>query len=327
MAVLLPADDAGVSAAADMIREGKLVAFPTETVYGLGTNARDAVAVAALFESKGRPRFDPVIVHVASREAVDALCGFVPPLARRLMEDLWPGPLTLVLPKSEAVPDIVTAGGEWVGVRMPDHPVALELIRRASVPVAAPSANRFGMLSPTEPSHVLQQVGERIDAVLDGGKTPVGVESTVVRVVGECLELLRPGGVPVETLRRYAPVGPPEEGGGKLLSPGMTKKHYAPSVPLILVDAADDISSPSPNAGLLAFRAVPAGGGFARVEVLSPRGSLREAAANLFSCLHRLQSSGVSVIYAEKVPEKGVGLAVMDRLRRASATVPSAGGG
>jgi L-threonylcarbamoyladenylate synthase len=307
--------------AARIIREGGLVAFATETVYGLGGNALDPSAVARIFEAKQRPHFDPLIVHLAEPAEIDRVCTRTGDNALRLIDAFWPGPLTLVLPKHDIVPDLVTSGLSSVGVRVPDHTLARELIRLAGVPVAAPSANLFGKVSPTTAQHVLDQLGDRIDCVLDGGPCRVGIESTVLSLDDESRPLLlRPGGVALEDLEDV--IGPVEVAAAgrddtPQAAPGMLTQHYAPSTPVVLVDDWSDVK-PAASAAL-AFRRVPEASLFAAIEVLSPGGSLREAAANLFAALRRLDASGARTIYAERVPETGLGRAINDRLRRAAA--------
>ncbi|MCX7844076.1 MAG: L-threonylcarbamoyladenylate synthase [Candidatus Bipolaricaulota bacterium] len=319
MAEVLGTDRAGIARAAALLRAGGLVAFPTETVYGLGAPALWAEAVAKVFAAKGRPRFDPVIVHVADPGEAERLWREVPALARALMERFWPGPLTLVLPKRDIVPDIVTAGLPTVAVRMPAHPVALALIREAGVPIAAPSANRFGRLSPTHHEAVLEQLGEAIDAVIAGGPTPVGIESTVISLAESPPRLLRPGGTPIEALRELLPdlrLDPPR---GPSASPGTLPQHYRPATPLFLWEPGPPEGGEAlerHRCGFLAFR--KPWEGFAQVEVLSERGDLVEAAARFFALLRRLDRAGLAAIVAEPVPEVGLGLAIMDRLRRAS---------
>lgn len=319
MAEVLFPDNGGIFAAAEILKRGGLVAFPTETVYGLGADAFNARAVAKIFAVKGRPQFDPIIVHVADPAEAERLWLEIPPLAQKLMEKFWPGPLTLVLPKREIVPDIVTAGLPTVAVRMPSHPVALSLIRAAGRPVAAPSANRFGRLSPTHHEAVLEQLGEAIDAVIAGGPTMVGIESTVVSLAEDPPRVLRPGGTPIEALQEHIPnlrVEPPQ---GPSASPGTLPRHYRPSTPLFLLEAGRP-SGGEPidrsRCGFLAFQ--KDWEGFAQVRVLSKNGDLVEAAANFFAFLRELDRAGLSAIVAEPVPEKGLGLAIMDRLRRAS---------
>ncbi len=312
-----------ISEAASLTKRGGVVAFPTETVYGLGADAFNPPAVAKVFKLKNRPRFDPLIVHISDPSQVESLC--LPPgkEARALMEHFWPGPLTLVLPKRPEVPDIVTSGLKSVAVRLPSHPVARALIQEAQCPIAAPSANPFGYLSPTTAQHVEAQLGDRIDIILDGGPCQVGVESTIVAFgEGEVL-VLRPGGIPVEEIERVvgkvkiATAAPKQP-----QSPGQLPRHYSPRTTLkILTNGETGYYSAEEGtglkAGLLAFRG-PVEGNFAMVRVLSPSGDLEEAAANLFTALHQLDSAGLDIILAEAVPEQGIGRAIMDRLRRAS---------
>ncbi|MHA1730797.1 MAG: L-threonylcarbamoyladenylate synthase [Promethearchaeota archaeon] len=320
---VLDTSPASIGLAAEAIRSGGLVAFPTETVYGLGANAFDPVACAGIFEAKQRPKFDPLIVHVASVEQAEELAGPLNPQARKLAGAFWPGPLTLVLPKTPAVPGIVTAGLPTVAVRFPSHPVARELISRAGVPIAAPSANKFGGLSPTTARHVVEELGERVEFVLDGGRCPVGVESTIVKV-GDPPVLLRPGGLPLEDLERCigrvavstGPTPVPE-------APGQLSRHYSPRTPLELARrcagrCAGPKVPPGVRVGYLAFRDPPSDVEAEVVEVLSPGGDLREAAANLFAALHRLDAAGVDLIVAERVPDEGLGRAIMNRLTRAA---------
>lgn len=304
--------------AAALLREGGVVAFPTETVYGLGANALDARAVAQVFQIKQRPRFDPLIVHVCSMDQARHMAAEWPEAAVDLARRFWPGPLTLVLPKSGDVPDIVTSGLPTVAVRMPDHPLALALIAEAGVPVAAPSANTFGHISPTTADHVRKHLGEVIDMVLDGGPCRVGLESTIVSLVGGEPALLRAGGAPVEELERV--LGPIRRSGsnpGRPMSPGQLPRHYAPRTPLVLCDDGTEPPA-SARTGLLTLRPPRGAGRFAAVEVLSADGDLAEAAANLFAALHRLDGAKLDAIVAFRVPEAGLGLAINDRLRRAA---------
>jgi len=234
-----------IDRAAEVLRRGGLVAFPTETVYGLGADATNAEAVARLFAAKDRPRFDPVIVHLAAPEDLEPLVTAIPPVARTLIERFWPGPLTLVLPKTESVPDIVTAGRPTVAVRMPDHALALSLIAAAGRPIAAPSANRFGRLSPTRAEHVAEQLGDRVELILDDGPCQVGIESTVLDLAGPGPRLLRPGATTLEALNEI--IGPVDVHPGTaqdepLASPGMLPRHYAPRTPLELVDDVESWS-------------------------------------------------------------------------------------
>ncbi len=309
--------------AASLIKAGRLVAFPTETVYGLGCNAMNADAAAKIFEAKQRPQFDPLIVHIADRDQLDSVVGSLPTQAQQLMDAFWPGPLTLVLSKRTAVPDLVTAGLNTVAVRMPNHPVAQALIREAGTPIAAPSANPFGYVSPTTARHVADGLGNQVDLILDGGPCAVGVESTIVSLVGVEPELLRPGSITLEQLtavigplRRSSPVN------DKPVAPGQLARHYATQTPVTILPSAGDRPALTQNerAGLLSLsQADTRDSRFAAVEMLSASGDLREAAQNLFAALRRLDALGLDRIYAEPCKEEGLGLAIMDRLRRCAA--------
>lgn len=334
---VLPGEDpAAVAEAAALLRAGELVAFPTETVYGLGANALDAAAVARVFAAKDRPSFDPLIVHLA--DAAEVADHAVPadaadPRVGLLADRFWPGPLTLVLRRRDHVPGIVTAGLPTVGLRVPDHPVARALIRAAGVPVAAPSANRFGRVSPTRASHVVRGLGPRVRLVLDGGPCRVGVESTVVLLAEGRAALLRPGGVPAEAIEAViGPLATPATGraGTAALAPGSAGTHYAPGARVEIVDPFDPadrprlVAKPGERLGLLAASAAgaaaarAAGGPFATVVVLAPDGDPVVVAARLFEALHELDAAGLDRIAAQPVPAVGLGRAVMDRLRRAA---------
>lgn len=309
-----------LAAAIEAIQEGQLVGMPTETVYGLAADATNDHAVASIFEAKGRPRFDPLIVHVADAEQAWTV-GRPSAQARKLASAFWPGPLTLILPRSEIVPDLVTSGMDTVGVRCPDHPLARALIAGSARPLAAPSANLFGRVSPTTAEHVEEQLGDKVALVLDGGPCRVGVESTVLRVADEPL-ILRPGGVSREQL---------EECLGETISvaghseradhlpreaPGMLASHYAPSVPVVLL-GDDDVWPTESHVGRLSLTGIePPGEG--PTEILSASGDLAEAATRLFAALRALDRSGVEKIAAKLVPDRGLGLAINDRLRRAA---------
>lgn len=311
-ATLLTTD---VQVAAAALREGQLVAFPTETVYGLGANALDDRAVARVFEAKGRPRFNPLIVHVKDAEAGFRL-GIFNPVARRLAEAFWPGPLTLVVSRRLQCPVslLASAGLASLAIRVPAHPIARRLLEEADIPVVAPSANRSGAVSPTTAEHVLNSLGGRIDLVLDGGSCPVGVESTVVSCVADEPQLLRPGGL--ERQRIEALLGGPLKTGKKAArpqSPGQLESHYAPAAALRL-----DAREARDGEALLAFGPdIPAHSG--PVRNLSPTGNLGEAAANLFRLLHELDATGVATIAVMPIPPHGLGEAINDRLRRAAA--------
>jgi L-threonylcarbamoyladenylate synthase len=275
--------------------------------------------VARIFEAKRRPYFDPLIVHVGCVKKIEKVVSEVPAGARRLIDRFWPGPLTVVLPKKTAVPDLVTAGLPSVAVRMPDHPLALSLIEAAGLPIAAPSANPFGYLSPTTAEHVREQLGEEVDLILDGGPCRIGVESTILSFLEEPPRLLRPGGLPLEEIEAIlgpVEIGPLKENAPS--SPGRLPQHYAPKTPILVGEWEKSIKRyEDKKIGLLAFRERDASFPFQSVERLTAKGDLREAAANLFSALRRLDAAGVDIILAEPVPEEGLGRAIMDRLRRA----------
>lgn len=314
-----------VTAAAQKLRNGGLVAFPTETVYGLGADATNPTSVAGIFESKGRPTFDPLIVHVPHIRSAIRLAADFPATARILAEAFWPGPLTLVLPKRDLIPDLVTAGLPGVGIRIPQHEIALDLLREAGCPVAAPSANPFGGISPTTAQHVLDGLGGRIDAVLDGGPCNVGVESTVLSLMSATPTLLRPGGLPLEEIERL--IGPvaratsdselPDEAQP---APGMLSRHYAPTTRLVTIPVDEAaVSKAGQKCGLLTWGTQTAEKeGFQVVEYLGETDDMRTCAANLFAAMRSLDSQNLDVIIAHSFPDTGLGLALNDRLRRAA---------
>ncbi|MBI4451451.1 threonylcarbamoyl-AMP synthase [Candidatus Woesearchaeota archaeon] len=316
-----------IEAAAQLIREGRLVAFPTETVYGLGANAFDAKAVRKVFRAKRRPADDPLIVHVASVEMLEHVVARLSKRAKTLMRKFWPGPLTIILPKGSRIPKTVTAGLPNVAVRMPAHPVALALIEKAGVPIAAPSANLFGMPSPTTAHHVLHDLHGRIPLILDAGQTKMGIESTVLSLIGKPT-VLRPGGVPFERLRKSIPNVRMHGfvGGTHSLAPGMLARHYVPRTRLVLV-LPPNASAKIDNL-LHAFRHKRVGilcltqhaHQYHRSDIIVKRlgRSAREAAHNLFAALRLLDSKGLDVIIAEGPSQAGLGLAVMNRLRKAA---------
>ncbi|HPT83512.1 MAG TPA: L-threonylcarbamoyladenylate synthase [Limnochordia bacterium] len=316
--------------AAELLSQGEIVAFPTETVYGLGANALDPLAVAKIFQAKGRPQDNPLIVHCTGVEQVEGLVREIPPQALLLMDRFWPGPLTLVLKKGEIIPEVVTAGLDTVAVRVPDHPVALALLQAVSFPLAAPSANLSGRPSPTRAEHVLQDLQGRIPAVLDGGETGWGVESTVLDCTEYPFRLLRPGGVTLEELRELVPVsfGAAEPGEEPPRSPGMKYAHYAPQAEVFLVSgptAADKIQELSESflakgqkVGVLTWderaRLYPG----LTVLSMGPEGDLPGLASRLYHLLRRADELGLEVLFAEGVPEERLGLAIMNRLRKAA---------
>ena len=313
-------DSQSIHRAAEIIRQGGVVAFPTETVYGLGANAFNPMAVARIFEIKNRPFFDPLIVHIADRSQVSSLVTDIFPSAEKLMNRFWPGPLTIVLFKTEEVPDIVTAGLPTVGVRMPRHPIALRLIEEAGCPIAAPSANPFGYVSPTTAGHVREQLGSQVDFILDGGPCEVGLESTILSLTEKIPRLLRPGGLPLEEIESI--VGTVEIGSAEediSFSPGRLPRHYAPRTPIVLNGWKESLDAyQNKKVGLLTIGRVDVSFPFRHIEVLSQRGDLREVAANLFAAIRRLDSLDLDLILSESVPEVGLGRAITDRLRRAS---------
>jgi len=307
------ATEGAVAQAARLLREGRLVAFPTETVYGLGANALDEAAVASVFAAKGRPKFNPLIVHVRGRSDAEAHVSFNPP-AQKLADAFWPGALTLVLPRRESSPLslLASAGLDTVAVRSPNHPVARALLTVAGIPIAAPSANRAGSVSPTMAEHVARDLSGRIDMILDAGPCPMGIESTVIGFdVGQPV-LLRPGAITREAIEDIAgrlaiPVK------GDVQAPGMLASHYAPRARLRL-----DVHETRAGEALLAFGPdVPSSSDL--ICNLSPRGNLAEAAANLFAMLRQLDQSGAATIAVMRVPDQGLGEAINDRLRRAAA--------
>jgi len=315
---ILLATDENIRKGAEILKKGGLVAFPTETVYGLGANVFLPQAVARIFEVKGRPHFDPLIVHISHPEMVFRLFREIPLLAEVLMKKFWPGPLTLVLPKKEEVPDIATAGLPTVAVRMPDNSVALKLIEWADTPVAAPSANRFGHLSPTQAEEVAFDLGEGVDLILDGGKTKIGVESTVIMVEGERVFLLRPGGLSVEEIEKWVgkiETPPPSD---KILSPGTLKKHYAPQIPLYLFEGEIEELLSCELSGVVIVSPFPIVDSRGEIKVLSENRDMKEVASNLFTVLRQLEKGPFRAIISLTVEEKGLGKAIMDRLKRAS---------
>jgi L-threonylcarbamoyladenylate synthase len=304
-----------IQAAADLIRGGRLVAFPTETVYGLGANALDPAAVARIYEAKGRPAVSPLIVHVDSIEMARELVAEWPAAAETLARRYWPGPLTLVLAKQPCVPDIVTAGLGTVGIRVPAHPVALALIRAAGVPIAAPSANRFSGLSPTTAGHVRDSLGGAVDLILDGGPTDVGIESTVLSLAGRRPVLLRPGMVSQAEIEDL--VGPVEVaaggGPGPHASPGMHRKHYSPATRLHLVEGG---AVPGQGRGAYLGVCSEPAGPVARLVRMPPDATAYAAA--LYETLHRLDREGLDWIAVERPPEGPEWAAILDRLERAA---------
>lgn len=331
--------DEDIRLAGELLRQGEVVAFPTETVYGLGADALNGDAVEKIFWAKGRPSDNPLIVHIAERDALTRLVREIPPSAYPLMDAFWPGPLTLIMPRQDGLPEQVTAGLTTVGVRMPGHPLALALLRAARTPVAAPSANRSGRPSPTTAQHVLEDLDGRIAAVIDGGPTGVGVESTVLDLTADVPQILRPGGITREQLEQV--IGPVEldpallqTSAGQAIekpkAPGMKYTHYAPRGEMWIVEGepavvmariqalVDEARSQGLRTGVLttyehvqqyqADAVIPCGW----------RSDLASVAAGLYNALRRFDQLGIERIYAESFPSAGIGLAVMNRLRKAA---------
>jgi len=322
---VVPADEASVKEAGRLLKSGQLVVFPTETVYGLGANALDAAAVQRIFDAKGRPADNPVIVHVAAVEAAKKLAREWPPLADRFAKAFWPGPLTLVLPRAPSVPDIVTAGLDSVAIRVPAHPVTQAVLRAAGVPVAAPSANTSGRPSPTTAQHAEADLGSKVQLYLDGGPATVGLESTVVSLLGPKPVVLRVGAVPQEALRRIASEWdkPAAAATGPALAPGMKHKHYAPNAKVRLVPAAQMAEQWRKHGGdpgfafIVSAETAAAGMAGRNVAVPGPRDDAEAWAHELFALLRKWDRK--QEILVEPIPEKGLGAAVMERLRRAAA--------
>ena len=319
-------------AAVELLRKGELVALPTETVYGLAAKALNPIAVAKIFEAKERPRFDPLIVHLPNREWLEKIVH-VPAgdrqLIGKLADKFWPGPFTMVLPKREVVPDIVTAGMDTAAVRLSAHPVFAEIVGELDEPLAAPSANRFGRVSPTTARHVLDELDGRMPLIVDAGPTEHGIESTIVAVRDGGIAILRRGSITHEQLSEFADIVSVTVT-QRISAPGQLPSHYMPTTPLRLIDSAEAfLPQKNQRVGLLAWsRAFPSptspqvetrcSDAFAAVRNLSDRGDLREAAANLFRYLRELDALGLDLIVAERVPSRELGAAIMDRLERAS---------
>jgi L-threonylcarbamoyladenylate synthase len=308
--------ESAISLAAALLQEGKTVAIPTETVYGLAANALNPDAVLSIFETKNRPHFDPLIVHVGSVEQAQTLSREVPVHARKLMDAFWPGPLTIVLWKKDIIPHIVTSGMDTVGLRMPSHPLTLQLLSQLDFPLAAPSANPFGYISPTSAAHVAEQLGERIPYILDGGECSVGVESTIIDCTAEVPRVLRLGGLNVEAIEEV--IGPVEVSAISTSSPqapGMLHSHYAPRKELLLGNIHELLHDHGPDVSILSFR--DSYHNYRNIR-LSESGDLHEAARNLFSAMRKLDADSHVKIIAEYVPDYGLGRAINDRLKRAS---------
>jgi L-threonylcarbamoyladenylate synthase len=315
-----PSQTTATDRAVELLRAGEVVALPTETVYGLAADALNPIAVAKIFEAKERPRFDPLIVHLPERQWLDRVAKILPQdrqLIARLTKKFWPGPFTVVLPKREIVPDIVTAGLETVAVRVSVHPVFSEIIRAFGRPLAAPSANRFGRISPTTAQHVLEELDRRIPLIIDGGGTEHGLESTIIAIRDAKIDILRRGPITSEQLSEFAEVKVVDSA-AKISAPGQLPSHYAPKTRLRLIDDAESFEVGSERTALLAWKPVPNRRRFVVIRRLSERRDLREAAANLFRYLRELDAVNVDLIVAERVPSQGLGAAILDRLEHAA---------
>lgn len=307
-----------IEEAALIIRDGGLVAFPTETVYGLGANALNPVAVAKIFEMKERPSFDPLIVHIANVEELKQLTIIQDDRVYQLAEHFWPGPLTIVLPKSKLIPDIVSSGLPTVAIRMPDNKIALELIRKSGCPIAAPSANKFGRLSPVKAGHVKKQL-PGVDFVIDGGAANVGIESTIIAIENNTCIILRPGAITAADIEKAMPgkfTFSTKKTGGNI-SPGMLKSHYSPAKPLHIIK---DLKTSFPaSSGLILHGKKELNYEVEKIIYTSEDYNLPEIAANLFSALHTMEESeSVNQIYIEAVEPAGLGIAIMDRIKKAA---------
>lgn len=305
-------------AAKEFLEAGNVVGIPTETVYGLAGNALNPDAVLTIFRVKNRPAFDPLIIHTDSLEKLSLFVAAIPEPAQMLANEFWPGPLTLLLPRRDLIPDLVTAGLSTVAVRIPNHPLTLDLLRSLSFPLAAPSANPFGYISPTTAQHVADQLGDQVPYILDGGPAGIGIESTIVGFEDNKATVFRLGGMALEQIEQIiGPVTVRTHSTSNPKAPGMLSSHYAPRKPLILLSPGETPPF-SERIGVLAFRE-PFGGLHPDYQrTLSPTGNLNEAAKNLFAHLRTLDSLPVDSIYAEPLPNEGLGWAMNDRLRRAS---------
>lgn len=306
--------------AAEIIRAGGTVAFPTETVYGLGADGLNPISVAKIFEIKKRPTFNPLILHIDDKSKLELICETDNNKIQILINKFWPGPLTLVLPKKKIVPEIVTADNPTVAVRMPSNQIALELIKHSGVPIAAPSANLFNRLSPTKAEHVYNQLEDNVDLILDGGATEIGVESTIVEIENEEIILLRPGGIIKEEIESLLKCKiQHKQKTTDPNSPGQLPFHYSPRTPLKFLSEADLDNLENKKVGGIFFSKQNVEFNFSRIEILSKENNFREAAANLFSALHILDEANLDLILVESLPEEGLGLAMMDRLKKAVA--------
>ena len=310
-----------ISKALELLKDGQLVGMPTETVYGLAADALNPLAVAQIFEAKKRPSFDPLIIHLSNLNQIDDYAKEVPELFYKLAEKLSPGPITYILKKQEIIPDLVTSGRNTVGIRIPSHPMAQDLLKAFKGPIAAPSANPFGYISPTSAQHVQDQLGNELTYILDGGDCQVGLESTILDLSSDSLKILRFGGMSKEEIENAAgqKIDSVETSSSNPKAPGMLLAHYAPKKKLIFKDSLDNF--PSANAdriGSISFKDLWSGIPEQQQFVLSPSGDLKEAAAKLFASMRQLDQMDIDMIIVEKFPEEGLGMAINDRLLRAS---------
>ena len=307
-----------IEKARDLLIRNEVVAIPTETVYGLAGNALSEIAVSKIFEAKNRPHFDPLIVHVSSVSEVSKYVEEIPELAFNLMEHFWPGALTVLLPKKNCIPDLTTSGLKEVGIRIPQHPLTLELLNSLPFPLAAPSANPFGYISPTSAQHVADQLGEKIPYILNGGNCSVGIESTVLRVQHNQIEILRLGGISVESLQPFTSnIHIQQHSTSSPASPGMLTNHYAPRKPVYVGNISELMHDfASQKIGVLSFKEDYQ---IEAQRILSKTGNFTEAAANLFAFLRELDQLDIEVILAEYIPNENLGRAINDKLKRASA--------
>lgn len=310
-----------IAKAARWLIQNDVVAFPTETVYGLAGNIFSDEAIRKIFEVKQRPLFNPLIVHIGTREQWHEVVSTIPPIAEKLADAFWPGPLTMVLPKKATIPDLVTAGKDTVAVRMPDHPVTLELLRSLPFPLAAPSANPFGSISPTSAQHVERYFGKTLPMILDGGPCSAGIESTIIGFDNGRPVVYRLGSISLEDIERIA--GPVEVRNKKEIAPdapGMLERHYAPNTPTYLTSdvAAFAAGRPDKAIGVLTFSAAISAPNIKHLAVLSATSDLKEAMANVYAALHKLDAAGVDMIVIERLPDSGLGKSINDRLERAT---------
>ncbi len=312
-----------IELAANYLKEGKLVAVPTETVYGLAGNALNPEAVASIFETKNRPNFDPLIIHVSGIGQVEKYTKDFPKTLQKLAEKFWPGPLTLLLPRKDIIPDLVTSGLDRVAVRVPDHPSALALLKSLDLPLAAPSANPFGYISPTTAEHVNAQLGQKIPYILDGGACKVGLESTIVGMEGEEVIVYRIGGLEISEIESIiGEVKIKDHSSSNPQAPGLLESHYAPRIPFLLGNLNEmipDFQTRKVDFSVLSFGRKIEGISTERQFCLSVNSDLKEAAATLFAAMRQLDECGAKVILAELMPEFGLGRAINDRLKRAAA--------